>query len=504
MGDDLLVLRSARGRVALTATVLASATAMLDSTVVNVALPRIGEDLDATVAELQWVLSAYLLTLASTILLGGAAGDRWGRRRMFVIGAVWFAVASVACGLAPTVELLVAARAVQGVGAALLTPTSLALLQSVFVADDRGRAVGAWSGLGGLAGAVGPFLGGLLVGGPGWRWAFLIAVPVLAAALLASRALPEVEVEHRPAHFDVGGAALAVAALAPLTWALTEAPSRGWEDAAIWVPLVLAGAAAAGFVVRQLTAEAPLVPPSLFRSRDFTVLNVSTFALYAALGAMFLLVVYQLQVAGAWSPLAAGSALLPATLLMLVGSARSGDLATRIGPRAQLVLGPLLVAAGALVLSRIGPEPSWTTDVLPGALLFGLGLVAFVAPLTASVMAAVDDAHVSTGSGVNNAIARTGGLVAVAFVPAVAGLSGASGAQEVTDAYRTAMVIVAALALAASLISAVGLRSRAQRRSARSTICPVDGSPIQPDPARCPFPEPVAAQLGTSSSTTTG
>jgi EmrB/QacA subfamily drug resistance transporter len=484
--DGLLILRSTRGRIALTATVLASGTAMLDATIVNVALPRIGEDLDVGVAGLQWVVTGYLLTLASFILLGGAAGDRWGRRRVFVVGAVWFAVASAGCGLAPTVEVLVAARMVQGVGAALLTPTSLALLQSAFRPDDRGRAVGAWSGLGGLAGAIGPFVGGVVVDGPGWRWAFLLDVPLLAGAVLAARALPDIPVAERPARFDAAGAGLAVATLAPLTWALTEGPGRGWGDPAVVACVVASALAATAFVVRQLRATDPLVPPRLFRSRDFTVLNLATLALYAALGAEFFLVAYQLQVSAGWDALAAGSALLPATLLMLVGSSRSGALATRFGPRPQLVLGPLLVAVGALLLSGIGPDTTWAWDVAPGAIVFGLGLTAFVAPLTASVMGSVDDAHVSTGSGVNNAVARTGGLVAVAFVPAVAGLTGAVGPGETTDAYRTAMVVVAVLAVVAALVSAVGLRAPVTRRSARDRICPVDGSPLQPDPVECP------------------
>ncbi len=252
------------------------------------------------------------------------------------------------------------------------------------------------------------------------------------------------------------------------------------------MPLLLSALAGTAFVLRQLRTPEPLVPPSLFRSRDFTVLNIATLALYAALGAEFFLVVYQLQVSAGWDALAAGSALLPATLLMLVGSSRSGALATRIGPRPQLVIGPLLVAAGSVLLSRVGPDARWLTDVAPGAVIFGLGLTAFVAPLTASVMGSVDDAHVSTGSGVNNAVARTGGLIAVAFVPAVSGLTGAVGPDATTDAYRIAMLVVAGLAVVAALVSAVGLRSPRSRTSARDVICPVDGTPLQPDPVECP------------------
>jgi EmrB/QacA subfamily drug resistance transporter len=483
-GDgDLLVLTSARGRVALAATVLASSTTMLDATIANVALPDIGRDMGADVADLQWVITGYLLTLASFILLGGAAGDRWGRRRVFVLGAVWFGLASAACGSAPTVEALIAARVVQGVGAALLTPASLAVLQSAFVPGDRGRAVGAWSGLGGLAGAIGPFLGGWIVDGPGWRWAFLLNLPLLAVAVVAARAIPETAAVPAGTRVDLLGAGLAVGCLASLTWSLTDAGEVGWSDVRIVGPLLVSVAAAAAFVVRQRHAVDPLVAPTLFWSRDFTVLNLVTFVLYAALGASFFLIVFQLQVSAGWTALAAGSALLPSTVIMLVGSARSGALATRIGPRTQLVLGPALVAVGLGLLSGLGPDADWPTDVAPGAVVFGLGLVTFVAPLTASVMGAVDEGHVSTASGVNNAVARTGGLVAVAVVPTIAGLTTAVGADATTDAYRTAMWIIAGLAGVAAVISAAGLRGPRPRTSARDRICPVDGPPLQPAPA---------------------
>ena len=481
-----LVLRSTRGRVALLASVAASATTMLDATVANVALPAIARDLDTDVAGLQWVITGYLLTLASFILLGGALGDRYGRRRIFVIGSVWFGLASLACGLAPTLPALIVARVLQGAGAALVAPSSLALLQASFVRDDRAAAVGAWSGLGGLAGAVGPFLGGWLVDGPGWRWAFLLNLPLLAVAVVASRVIPESREVEFDGRFDLLGAGLAVATLAPLTWALTTAADIGWTAPAILGAILVSLGAGVAFVVRQRRAPAPLVPGLLFASRDFTVLNGVTFLLYAALGVEFFLVVVQLQVSAGWSALASGTALLPATLLMLVGSARSGRLAARIGPRPQLVLGPLLLAAALLVLSRLDAQADWLTDVAPGAILFGLALVAFVAPLTASVMGSVDDAHVSTASGVNNAVARTGGLLAVALIPAVAGLTTASGAAEVTDAFRTAMWLTAGLAVLAAVVSAVGLKRPEAEPSARDFHCAVDGPPLQPDPERCP------------------
>ena len=299
----------------------------------------------------------------------------------------------------------------QGVGAALLTPGSLAIIQVSFRQQDRAAAVGAWSGLGGVAGAIGPFLGGWLVDGPGWRWAFLINVPIAAIVVVCSRvAVPETRDVHAMRGLDVQGAALAVVALGAGTWALTEAGPRGWTDTGVLVAGAISVAGIAAFVWRMLHTSDPLVPPALFRSREFTVMNLATVLLYGAIGVSFFLVAYELQVAAGWSALRAGIALLPATFLMLIFSSASGSLAQRIGPRLQLTVGPLIAAAGLLLLSRIGSDTSWTADVLPGAVLFGLGLVTFVAPLTATVMGAVDPDHVSVGSGVNNAIARTASL----------------------------------------------------------------------------------------------
>lgn len=433
---------------------------MLDATVVNVALPHIGEDLDAPIGTLQWVLTGYLLTLASLILLGGALGDRFGRRKVFVIGTTWFAAASLLCGAAPNVETLVAARMLQGVGAALLTPGSLAILQASFQEDDRARAVGLWSGLSGVASAIGPFVGGALIDGPGWRWAFLINLPVAAAVIACTTAVPETRNPHAVQRLDLAGAALAVVSLGAATWTLTESGDRGWGDSAIVVVGALAVVAGAAFVVRMLRAHDPLVPPALFRSRAFTVTNLATVLLYAALGVTLFLVAYELQVGADWSAFDAGIALIPTTLLMLVGSPASGELAQRIGPRLQLTVGPLLTAAGLLLLSGIGPGARWVGDVLPGAIVFGLGLVTFVAPLTATVMGSVSSDHVNVASGVNNAIARTASLGALAVIPVVSGLTGAVGVDEVTDAFRSAMVIAAVVAAAAAPVAWLGLRGR--------------------------------------------
>jgi EmrB/QacA subfamily drug resistance transporter len=485
---DGLVLKTAPGRIALTATVAASSMAMLDATVVNVALPHIGEDLNASVSALQWVLTGYLLALASLILLGGALGDRYGRRKVFVIGTVWFAVASLLCGAAPNIEVLIGARVLQGVGAALLTPGSLAILEAVFVESDRAKAVGAWSGLGGVAGALGPFVGGWLVDGPGWRWAFLINVPVAALAVgCALFAVPETRDPHATRALDVLGAGLAVVSLGTATWALTEAGPRGWTDPTVVGAGIVALVATCAFVRRMMHTKDPLVPPSLFESRAFTVTNVATVLLYSAIGVSFFLVAYELQVGAGWSALAAGTALLPATVLMLLFSARSGALAQRIGPRVQLTAGPLILAAGLLLLARIGPGTSWPRDVLPGAVVLGLGLVTFVAPLTATVMGSVSADHVSVASGVNNAIARTASLASLSVIPVVSGLTDATGQADVTTAYRISLVIAAIIAAAAAPVSFIGLGPHIRsRRSARTTFCSVDGPPLQPDPARGP------------------
>ncbi|NEC30314.1 MFS transporter, partial [Streptomyces sp. SID8111] len=397
-------LASPQGRWILLTTVLGSGMAMLDSTVVNVALPRIGRDLDADLAALQWTVNAYMVTLAGLILLGGALGDRFGRRRVFVVGVVWFATASLLCGLAPDAGTLIAARALQGVGGALLTPGSLALIQASFHPEDRGRAVGLWSGFGGIGAAVGPFLGGWLVDGPGWRWVFLINVPVaLVCAPVAVRHVPESSGGGRHGRFDVAGAGLGALALALVTYALI-----GAEEASPAVAVAGAAglAAAVAFVWVERRHPDPMMPPAVFASRQFTAVNLLTLCVYAAFGGFFFLAALQLQVVVGYSALAAGAALLPTTALMLLLSARSGELADRIGPRLPLTVGPLLCAAGMLLMLRVGPGASYPADVLPALLVLGFGMVALVAPLTATVLASVDVGRAGLASGVNNAAAR--------------------------------------------------------------------------------------------------
>jgi EmrB/QacA subfamily drug resistance transporter len=455
---DYVRLASRRGRMALAAAAIATAMAFLDGTLVNVALRHIAGDFHARVADLQWIITGYLLSLASLILLGGALGDRYGRRKIFVIGTVWFAAASLLCGLAPSLPVLVAARVLQGVGGALLTPGSLALLQAAFHPDDRAAAVGAWSGLGGIAGAIGPLAGGWIVDGPGWRWAFLINVPLAAGAVVCSRALPESRDPTDPGRFDGLGTVLAVVGLIAVTWSLNQAGRHGFGSVPVAILATVGIAALGWFVAVERRVARPLVPPTLFASRLFTVLNLATFTLYGALGAVFFLLVYQLQVSAHWTALEAGSSLLPATAIMLVGSARSGRIAQRHGPRTSLVLGPLLIAAAVVWLGRIHGPTRYATAVLPGAILFGLGLVTFVAPLTAAVMATAPEEHVAIASGVNNAVARTANLAAVAAIPVIAGLANAAAGASIDGPYRRGMMITAALAGVTSLIAAVGLR----------------------------------------------
>lgn len=476
--------------------------ALLDSTVVNVALPAIGRDLGASLAGLQWTVTAYTLTLAGLILLGGSLGDRMGRRRVFVIGVVWFALASALCAAAPGIGALVAARALQGIGGALLTPGSLAIIQASFAADDRPRAIGAWSGLGGVAAAVGPLLGGWLVGAAGWRWIFLLNLPLAAAVVaVAARRLPETKDESASGRFDVAGAALAALTLAGITGALIEAPA----PLRAGLPGVAGVAAGAGFVAlerrraRAPERVAPMLPVDIFVSRQFTVVNVVTFFVYAAVGGVFFLLVLQLQVASGFSPLAAGLALLPVTALMLALSARAGALAHRAGPRWLMAAGAGVCALGSLLMTRVGVRASYTADVLPAVLVFGLGLSMTVAPLTATVLASAESRHAGLASGVNNAIARAAGLLAVAGLPLAVGLSGVGERAPAAFAggFRAAMAVCAGLLAAGGVLSAVAIDNTVLRAGARTPVaqpecrvaCPVASPPLEPGEETTPAAE---------------
>jgi EmrB/QacA subfamily drug resistance transporter len=446
-------LASPQGKWILLTTVLGSSMALLDSTVVNVALPRIGADLGASLSALQWTVNAYMVTLAGLILLGGSLGDHYGRRKIFVLGVVWFATASLLCGLAPTAGILIAARALQGVGGALLTPGSLAIIQASFHPDDRSRAVGLWSGFGGIGAAVGPFLGGWLVAGPGWRWVFLLNVPLaLLCAPVALRHVPESADGGRHARFDVLGAALGALTLALLTYALIEA-----RAGSLTVALTAAAglAAAVVFVLVERHSPDPMLPLDVFAARQFSAVNLVTLCVYAAFGGFFFLTALQLQVVAGYSPLKAGTALLPTTVLMLFLSSRSGALADRTGPRLPLTAGPLLCAAAMLLMLRVGEGASYPADVLPAVLVMGAGMVTLVAPLTATVLASVDASRAGLASGVNNAAARAAGLVAVAALPLLTGMGpDAYRVPAAFDAaFRRAMPICAGVLVAGSVLA---------------------------------------------------
>jgi EmrB/QacA subfamily drug resistance transporter len=456
-----LVLGEAPGRWVLTATVLGSGMAFLDATVVNVALPAIGADLDADLGQLAWTVNAYTLTLAALLLLGGSLGDRFGRRAVFCLGVGWFAAASLLCGVAPNAETLIAARALQGVGAALLTPGSLALLQASFRTQDRARAIGAWSGLSGVAGAVGPLAGGWLIEAASWRWIFLVNLPVaVAVAMISLRHVPESHDPSAPRHVDLLGVTLAAVGLAALTYGLIAWPEAGVTAPHVVLALGAGVAGLTGFVVWERAAAAPMLPLSIFRLRLFSAANVVTFAVYAALGGVFFWLVLALQVIAGFSPLRAGLALVPTTVLLLLLSARAGAVAQRFGPRAPMTAGPLLAAAGAAFLTRIPEDASYVRDVLPWVSVLGLGLAITVAPLTAAVLAAVPDRHAGLASGVNNAVARVAGLLAVAALPLVADLHGNaySDPAELAPGYRAAMWVCAGLMATGGLLAAAFIR----------------------------------------------
>ncbi len=480
---------TAAGRWVLLATVLGSGIVMVDGTVVNVALPHIGSDLGAGFAALQWVVNAYTLTLASLILLGGSLGDHFGRRRVFLIGVVWFALASIACGLAPNVEVLIAARALQGVGGALLTPGSLALISVSFVGADRAAAVGAWSGLGGIAAAVGPFLGGFLVEW-NWRAAFLINVPlaVVVVAVTLFR-VPESRDVSSPRQVDLLGAVLTVVGLGTLTYGLTALGNTGAGRDAVLTACV-GGVALVAFVLVERRSSHPLVSPSLFSDNNFRIANIVTLLIYGGLGAVFLLLVLQLQTVAGFSPIAAGTALLPFTAVMLLFSARAGALSSRIGPRIPMTVGPLIAAAGLVLMLRIGPDASWAADVAPAAVVFGAGMVLVVAPLTATVLDSAPDTMAGSASGVNNAVARAGGLLAVAVLPGLAGITGDAYTDPVAfDAgFHVAVVISSLLMVAAAVIAALGIRRSPVHDGARipvenCTHCAIAGPPAHPQAA---------------------
>ncbi|MET0146311.1 MAG: MFS transporter [Ilumatobacteraceae bacterium] len=467
----------ASGRWVLLATVLGSAMAMLDGTVVNLALPRIADDLDASFQDLQWIVNGYTLALAALILVGGGLGDRFGRRRVFLLGAVAFTVASVLCAASVGITMLIGARVLQGVAAAMLMPGSLAIIEASFVPQERGRAIGAWSGFGGVATAIGPFLGGWLVDAASWRFIFLLNVPLgVAVVVVGLRHVPESRDPTATGRIDAPGAALGALALAGLTLGLTQES---------WPLAVIGGALLVTFVVVERRTQRPLVPMSLFSSRTFSGTNAVTLLLYGALGVVFFLLGLVLQGPLGYSPLQAGAATVPITLAMLLLSSRAGALADRIGPRLPMTVGPVLVAIAMLLLARIDASSTYVTDVLPGVVVFGLGLALTVAPLTATALGAVDDDHAGVASGVNNAVARTGQLLAVAAIPAIAGFApgAAVPADDLLAGFATVMRFAAATTLVAAAVAFATVRRTGPPTEAPPWHCAAGGPPVAIDAA---------------------
>lgn len=459
-----LALSSAPGRWVVAVTVLGSGIAALDATVVNIALPTIGREFHTGVSALQWVMSGYTLTLAAFLLIGGSLGDRYGRRRVYLSGVVWFALASAACGFAPNAVFLIITRLLQGIGAALLTPGSLAILEASFRPEDRGRAIGAWSGLGGVATAAGPLLGGYLIAAASWRWIFFINLPVAAAVIaLGARHVPESRDRTATGRLDGTGALTCVVFLSGITFGFIEASALGWSSPAVLAMTAVGIAGLAAFLAREHRAASPMLPLQVFAERQFAATNAVTFIVYAALtGATFLLPT-ELQVVSGYSPLASGLALLPLTFIMLALSARSGKLASRIGPRLQMSAGPVVVGVGFALLTQATRGSSYLSYVLPAVIVFGLGLAITVAPLTTTAMSSAPAEHSGIASAVNNDVARFGGLLAVAVLPALAGITGTVylHPEQLAAGFRTAVLIAAGLCAAGGLLAAVTITNPA-------------------------------------------
>jgi len=418
-------------RLTLVACVLGTAVVFLDGTVVNVALPAIRDDLDTGLAAQQWVVEAYLLTLGALLLVGGSLGDLLGRKRIFSIGLAGFGVTSLLCAVAPSAELLVVARALQGVAGALLVPSSLAIITAVFPAEERGAAIGTWTAWGGIAMVVGPLGGGLLVDHASWRWIFGINVPFVLATLAILHSAVSESVDEESTHrIDYLGALLVALGLAGPVFALIEQPVYGFGDPVVWVPLVAGVAMLVLFVLHERRSDHPMLPLSLFRVRNFAVGNVATLLVYGGLSAATFFVVIFLQQVADYSAVAAGLTLLPITAVMFVLSRRWGALSDRIGPRALMGAGPIVGGAGLVWMGRLDTDVNYVAELLPAVLLFGLGLSMTVAPLTNTVLGAVPQHNAGVASGANNAISRVAGLLAIAAVGAVVAAQFASALDD--------------------------------------------------------------------------
>jgi EmrB/QacA subfamily drug resistance transporter len=528
-------------RVTLLACILGSGIVFLDSTVVNVALPAIRASLHGGLAAQQWVVEAYLLTLSSLLLVGGSLGDLLGRRRVFAAGLAGFGVCSILCAIAPSSALLIGARAAQGITGALLVPSTLALIMDTFAEDERAAAIGSWTAWTGIATVIGPLGGGVLVQAASWRWIFAINILPVLVTLWLLRQLPADE--PRGGHVDFVGAALAALGLGGPVFALIEQPQYGWGDARVSIPLVAGIALLIAFIAWERRTPEPMMPLGLFRSRNFAVGNLTTFTLYAGLSVATFFLVLFIQQVGHYTAVQAGLSMLPITVIVFVSSKRFGALADRIGPHLFMAFGPLVAGAGLLLLTRTDAHADYVTQILPGIAVFGVGLAATVAPLTATVLGAVEPGHSGVASGINNAVARVAGLVAIAALgavvagsfqsrldhdiasrpldpPAKAAIARARTRPLVIDvsgvpaperpvvrrslvdasvhAFRIGLGISAGLAFLGGLVALVGIEN--SRRKVRCADCPggaLAGASL--DTASVPAPEPAALPAATRS-----
>ncbi len=481
-GAELAALRSPAGRALIAATVFASMISFLDAYMINVAVPAIGRDLNASVSELQWVLTGYLITAAALLLLAGALADHFGPRRILVAGLLVMLVASLGCAAAPTPLTLIAARLIQGVGAAFVVPSSLALLNGTLRGPDRARGIGIWAGISTLGTTLGPYGAGWLVDHTTWRYVFLLNLPLIAIALWVLRRVPAVTGVRRPLSVDTVGVLLAVLGLGGVIYALTAAPKSGWTTWSVLVPGLLGLACLAALVPVEQRRRRPMLRTALFRSRPFNAINAATVLFYGALAAASYLVVLQCQLRLGYSATEAGAALIPESAVFLIVSPLVGGLVARVGTRWPMAAGILLVAVAFAWLSAAQPGDSYAEAILPGALLWGLGIGLAVAPLTAGVLAAVDDSDLGEASAINDAASRVGGVVLVALVPLLLGAGGAPDlAQPIAARYPFAMLVMAALTAAAAVLTAVFVPSN---RSTGQHLAPV------PRLHACAMPQP--------------
>ncbi len=462
-------------RITLVAAIMGSFIALLDGTVVNVALPAIHDDLGGGLSGQQWVVNAYLLFLGSLILIGGSLGDVFGEKRIFVIGVTGFGLVSALCAVAPSIEVLVAGRALQGVFGALLTPASLAIIIATFPESERGMAIGTWTAYGSIAAVVGPLVGGQLVDTLSWRWIFAINVPFVVVTLVLTAMMPRASTEGRARRPDAVGATLAALGLAGPTFGLVRQPEVGWGSAQVILPIVLGLVVFAAFLAWERRSRDPMLPLGLFGRGNFAWGNVETLCMYGGLGIMFFLLVLFLQQVGGFSATEAGLATLPTTFIMFFASRRFGMMADRQGPRLFMGIGPLIASAGVtLELLLIDEDPSFFAEVLPGVLVFSLGLALTVAPLTAAILADADEHNAGIASGVNNAVARVAGLLATASIGAIIG-----GTLDL-DGFRTGMMFAAVLLAVGGLIGLLFVRNVPHRDRVKAEECPggqITGAP---------------------------